>query len=267
MKNEIEYYMDCLTTALEISDNISKESMLGVHEYYQKGDRDYALDIDLKIETEIKRYFREIDNSIPILGEEFEWDGKSDSEYFWVIDPIDGTVNYSRLLPLFGTSIALIQDDKPVLSGISFPILGERYTAMDGKGAFLNNEKIFVSNVAEIADAIVGMGDFAVGENSTTRNKSRFEAINYFGNRALRIRMPGTAAMQLAWLASGKIDVSLTLSNKAWDVQAGVLIVREAGGDVFDFDGSIQTVKSKYTLATNKALKQTIVDYFAALTR
>lgn len=260
-----QYYLYCVSKALDIADELSLSSISEKHNYYSKGNRDFALEVDQEIERRLKSLLFEYDQEIPTLGEEFSWDGspRTGSQLFWVIDPIDGTVNYSRNLPLFGTSVALIYQNQPIVAGISFPLLKERYTAIQGGGAYLNNSQIYVSNTSEISQAIIGFGDFAVGEQATEKNELRYEMIKYYGNQALRIRMPGTAALQLAWLACGKIDISITLSNNSWDVQAGVLLVREAGGNVFDCDGSEHSVLSKYTLATNSKLKNSVLDFFS----
>ena len=105
-------------------------------------------------------------------------------------------------------------------------------------------------------------GDFAVGEKAQERNNLRFALIEYMASKVLRVRIPGTAALQLAWVACGRADISLTPSNSAWDVQGGALIVREAGGEVFDFDGSQHSTASSYTFASNTTLKPAILAFF-----
>lgn len=265
MTNSNEFYVSCVLKALDLGDKISRSSINTAHSYYEKGNRDFALEVDQAIETKVKSLLIEQDATIPILGEEFSWEQneeKEDIELFWVVDPIDGTVNYSRQLPLFGISIALIYQNKPIISGISFPLLNERYIAVQGGGAFLNGGRINVSRTSNIANSIIGFGDFAVGSKSLEKNELRYKVIKFYADKALRIRMLGTAALQLAWLASGRIDISLTLSNNAWDVQAGVLLVREAGGEVFDYDGSSHDISSKYTLASNANLQVDALEYF-----
>ncbi|MBN1305582.1 MAG: inositol monophosphatase family protein [Anaerolineales bacterium] len=257
-------YHEQLSEILDASDKLMLDALTDVHDYHEKGDRDYALEVDLDVEKAIKSALAAIDPDIPVLGEEFDWSSGSQEQpgVFWVVDPIDGTVNYARQLPLYGTSVALIQGDIPILAGISFPALGERYTAGLGTGAYLNGKRISISGTQKLSDAVVTYGDFAVGNNAQTRNKFRFDFMEYFASRALRVRIPGTAALQLAWVACGRADISITPSNSAWDVQGGVLIVREAGGEVYDFNGSQHTTASRYTLASSAALKPSVLAYF-----
>lgn len=226
----------------------------------QKGDRDYALEADIIIQREIAKILRrELD--VPLLGDEginnFEF---KDCKLFWVIDPIDGTINYSRGIPEYGISIALIENGLAVLGGIVFPLLNESYIAIKGGGAFRNGERIFVSKVSEeLINTVVGFGDFSVKGNKAKKNDEKIRLLNLLSINVLRVRMPGSAALQLAWLSSGKIDISITLSNLPWDVQAGVLLVREAGGLVYDIQGCQNSLKSKETIASNEKLKNIIL--------
>ena len=152
--------------------------------------------------------------------------------------------------------------------GLFFPELSEKYTAQLNSGAFLNGIKLSVSQCLTVSDAIAGFGDFSVGKGSEKKNRFRSELIHLLGNNTLRVRMLGSAAMQLAWLAAGRMDISVTLSNKAWDVQAGVLLVREAGGEVFDYNGEPHSFSSAYTLASsNPSLKQSLLNMLSACER
>jgi len=261
---ETEHFLPKVESILQISDQITLAALKDEHTYYEKGDRDFSSDVDLAVEQAVKSELKKIDDRIPILGEEFSWDHRQeeDEKIFWAVDPIDGTVNYSRKLPLFGTSIALIRDGLPILSGVSFPVLRESYTAGLGVGAFLNGGRISVSMTSEFSEAIAAYGDFAVGGEARQKNSIRYDFLEHLADQVLRIRMPGSAALQLAWLASGRADISITLSNNAWDVQGGVLLVREAGGEVYDLDGSQHTVRSRYTLASNPLLRSRVLDYF-----
>lgn len=231
----------------------------------EKGERDFALRADIELENAYKCYLSEQYPDIPILGEELspEIVAKDFKGQFWAIDPIDGTVNYSRGLPEYGTSIALIMHGKPIAAGLCFPSLNETYIAGAGEGAFLNGTRISVSNSNRLNSSILVFGDFSVKENHLVDNIVRFNYIKRFADEVLRVRMPGSAALQLAWVASGRADISLTLSNNAWDVQGGVLLVREAGGCVYDFDGSDHTIASKYTIASNTIIKNLIIQFIS----
>ena len=164
---EVDYLKEVMHIALDTSDMMLCENYNEEHEYHQKGERDFALDVDISVEQGIRTILEEADENIPVLGEELAWGERIESSKFWVVDPLDGTVNYARQMPLFGTCIALIENGQPILAGLSFPVLNERYIAAKGEGAFLNDERIQVSHVGSLSNAIVGFGDFAVGEGAT----------------------------------------------------------------------------------------------------
>lgn len=258
-----------INEALNIAEAIAHASTSSL-ELQKESSRDFATETDISVEQAISQFLIEATPTIPIVGEE---SGASHlaseaNNSYWVIDPIDGTANYSRGIPLFGVCIALVEDGQAVACGISFPRLGERYGAIRGRGATLNGKSLRVSQRTSMDQVIVGFGDFAVGTNREEKNKFRFKLISQLGDECLRIRMLGSAALQLAWLAAGRIDLSVTLSNRAWDVQAGVLLVREAGGMVFDSDGSDHSVASAYTLATNSdSVKAQILNHFRSIGR
>lgn len=250
--------MCLLRSALDLSDRLTLAGLDAEHHYHAKGERDFALAVDLDVEREVKSILTA--SNIPVLGEELAWHGGEQAERFWVVDPVDGTINYSRQLPLFGTCIALVENGVPVMAGISLPLLRERYLAERGQGATLNGQPLRVSTVTQLDQALVGLGDFAVGNGSEEKNRTRFAVMQGLAPRVLRIRMLGSAAVQLAWLAAGRLDVSIILSNKAWDVQAGVLLAREAGALVFDGDGSDHTTASHYTMASVAGIKQALLE-------
>lgn len=249
--------MKLLCEALDTSDRLTLAGLEAEHDYHAKGERDFALAVDLEVEREVKKVLATSD--IPVLGEELAWQGEQGAERYWVVDPVDGTINYSRQLPLFGTCIALVENGNAVLAGITLPLLRERYLAQQGEGATLNGRPLRVSSVTQLSEALVSLGDFAVGAGSEEKNRLRFALMQRLAPETMRIRMLGSAAVQLAWLAAGRLDASIILSNKAWDVQAGVLLAREAGAGVFDRDGGEHTTASRYTLAAVAALKPSLL--------
>ncbi len=243
--------------AANSADQMLREHMQQQHQYHAKGERDYALATDIEIERKVKTILQQ--SGIPVLGEELAWQGDEQSSEFWVVDPIDGTINYAKGIPLCGICIALVKNQRAILSCISLPFLNERYIAETGKGSTLNGNTIATSSVQKLNDAIIALGDFAVGENSAVKNRLRFALVETLAPNALRIRMLGSAAVQLAWLAAGRVDASIILSNNAWDVQAGVLIAQEAGALAYDIDGEQHSVNSQYTLASPPSLKSEII--------
>jgi len=256
---------ELFTQAKQVMD-VARKMMLkriAVDEHAAKGDKDFATAVDFAIEAKVRSLLRKATPEIPIMGEE---EGGADigETLFWVLDPIDGTINYSRNLPLCGISLALVKGGQAVIGLVELPYLRQSYTAIEGAGAFLNGEMIVVSKTASLDQAIVSFGDFAVGESSSLKNERRLNVMKSLSAKALRVRMLGSAAIDLSWLANGLVDASITLSNNAWDVQAGCLIVREAGGMVCDLDGSPHTVLSGCTIATTPSLKSELLELLAA---
>ncbi|MFN8164060.1 MAG: inositol monophosphatase family protein [Solirubrobacterales bacterium] len=214
-----------------------------------KDGRDYATAVDLEIEAAIKRTLGEATPDIPFLGEE-EGGASADAPRVWVADPIDGTVNFSRTSPLCAIALALVEGGRPVFGIVDLPLLGERYVALENAGAHLNGRRIAVSDVASLEDAVVGFADFAVGPHAAAENRIHRELMRRLARDSLRVRVHGSASLDLAWLAAGRLDATVMLSNLPWDVIAGVLLVREAGGEAYDYDGSPYSPHSAFTLAS-----------------
>jgi myo-inositol-1(or 4)-monophosphatase len=147
-------------------------------------------------------------------------------------------------------SLALHEDGQPFLGVIDLPFLGERYWATAGGGAFLNDHPIHVPDSARtINEAIVALGDFATGPDAAEQNDLQLRLARLLAGRALRLRMIGSAAIDLAWLASGRHHASVTLCNRPWDMAAGVVIAREAGATIADLDGSAYSLDSRSVIA------------------
>jgi myo-inositol-1(or 4)-monophosphatase len=214
-----------------------------------KGDRDYASEVDFTIERLVRDLLAGRTPTIVFVGEEEHRAGVSASEW-WTLDPIDGTVNFAHDVPLFAVSLALIRDQRPVLGVIDLPSIGGRYWAALDHGAHRDQRALKVRDVDRLDDAVLAIGDYAVGPGATDKNRIRLNVTELLAGRALRVRMLGSAAIDLAWLAEGRLDASVTLSNRSWDVAAGVILAREAGAVVLDHDGSQHTTDSAATIAT-----------------
>jgi myo-inositol-1(or 4)-monophosphatase len=225
-----------------------------------KGDRDFATAVDIGIEEAVKELLCEQLPDIPFLGEEEGGVAMLEQALLWVLDPIDGTVNFMHGSPLCAISLALVEDGQPRLAVVDLPLMGERYVAARGGGAYLNGRPIRVSAVRELRDAAVGMADFSVGYEASAENRVHLELVRALALQALRVRVHGSEAVDLAWLAAGRLDATLMLSNLPWDVSGGVLLVREAGGVVFDQDGSEHDPRSEYTLASTPGLRDSLVE-------
>jgi myo-inositol-1(or 4)-monophosphatase len=227
-----------------------------------KGDYGFATVIDVEIERLVRDHLGKETPDVPVLGEE-EGGAALESEVVWLLDPIDGTANYADGSPLCSISLALVRDGRPVLGIVAAPLLGERFAAIEGAGAFCDGRRINVAP-AEFGDSLVALSDFAFGHKHRATNSLRFAVIEELVARSMRLRLHGSVALDLAWLAAGRMSATVALSNRAWDVSAGVLLVREAGGEVFDESDSPYALESKSTLASVPALRETLVSVMAA---
>jgi myo-inositol-1(or 4)-monophosphatase len=243
--------------AVDIGARIFRQGRAHIGALIAKGDRDFATSVDLQIEAAIRTSLGQATPAIPFLGEEHGGDGQL-SNTQWVLDPIDGTINFARDSPLCTISLSLLTGGQPVLGIVDAPLLGERFIARRGGGAFLNGERISVSSVGVLHEAIVGVADFKVGVGSGEENRVHLAVLAHLARTSLRVRMLGSAALDLAWLAAGRLNATLMLSNLPWDVTAGLLLVREAGGVVFDHDGSDHGPESRFTLASEPSLAEPI---------
>jgi myo-inositol-1(or 4)-monophosphatase len=162
-----------------------------------KGDRDYATEVDFAIEHVVKESLAVDTPRIPFLGEE-EGGADLDVDTLWVLDPIDGTVNFSHDIPLCGISLALVHSGRPVLALVDLPLLGERFVAQEGAGAFLNGRQLAVTDVRMLSEAVVAITDFAVGPEAKIENPIHLAVTDLLAHACLRVRVHGCACLDLA---------------------------------------------------------------------
>lgn len=189
------------------------------------------------------------------LGEEYGIE-KGDSPYLWIIDPIDATKNYIRKIPIFGTQIALMKDDELILGVSNAPLLNELLYAEIGKGAFLNENPIKVSDVTDPSDAMICHGGL-----KWFVEKGTFPGAYNLINDTARSRGFGDFYMYHL-VASARADVVVEAAISIWDIAAISVIVREAGGKVTDIRGQAITKDIDSMVATNGVLHDTVLDYF-----
>lgn len=214
--------------------------------YTMKNELDIQAEADLISEKiiihEIKKYFPKHN----ILSEE-KGDEQMSSDYLWIIDPIDGTINYSRGLSEYCISIAVSYKNKIILGVLYNPVTKDMYCAEKGKGAYLNNKRILVSSKKNLLNMILATD---ISSNKSLRIKN-FTIIKNMCTRVRGIRTFGSAALHLAKIAEGKIDLYFKTSFNYWDYAAGILLINEAGGRVTDFKGKTITRFSKNIAASN----------------
>jgi myo-inositol-1(or 4)-monophosphatase len=173
----------------------------------------------------------------------------------WALDPIDGTSNFAHGLPLCATQLALVHRGEPVIGVIVAPLLELRYHAIEGRGAFSNGQPIHASSTEDLSRAIVSIGDYATGVNSFEKNKHRLAVTRALAENVERVRMFGSAALDLAFVAEGRTDGCIIAANKPWDTAAGVLIAREAGASVVDLYGTRHNFEATSTVASPHVLQ------------
>ena len=197
-----------------------------------KQNNDFVSKVDLMAEQAIIDTLKQAFPEHGILAEE---SGQQDreAEFQWIIDPLDGTTNYLHGFPQFSVSIALQHKGRLEVGVIYDPISQELFTASRGNGATLNDRKIRVTGHKGLNNALLGTG-FPYYDQSYL--DTYLETMKALMQKTAGIRRPGSAALDLAWLAAGRIDGFWEFNLKAWDIAAGALIVREAGGIVSDFE-------------------------------
>ena len=211
--------------------HMSKLDSLSV---YEKGRQDYASEVDSLAEAEIIRELRRAHPDIAILAEESGAMGKGRQTF--VVDPLDGTSNFLHGIPHFCVSIALVENGEPTDGVIFDPLRNEIFAASKGAGATLNDKKIRVGDRKDLTGSMLITG-FPPRER--LRLAPQLEAVRLMltTSEAEDIRRTGSAALDLAYVAAGRADGYFEAGVKAWDIAAGILLVREAGGRVCDFRG------------------------------
>lgn len=171
-----------------------------------------------------------------------------DSEYKWIIDPIDGTINFANGIPLCCVSIAVEHNGKIIMGAVYNPLMNEFFFAEKGKGATLNELAIRVGNKAEVVNSCLATGFPYTYLDSPNGPLQVFERLI---RKGVPVRRLGSAALDLCWVAAGRFDGFYEHKLQAWDSAAGFLIVEEAGGKVTDFAGNYYSVYQPHLLATN----------------
>ncbi|MFB6374769.1 MAG: inositol monophosphatase, partial [Bradymonadaceae bacterium] len=223
-----------------------------------KGTNDLVTDIDVSIETFLQEELREIFPRDTVVGEELETaEGEVDEPRTWLIDPIDGTLNFSRDIPMFCVSIALQDDGESVVGVIYDPRRDELFSARTGHGAHLDGRPLEVTDTDTLGEALLVTGFPRSLEEVEEDNVMNFARLT----RASRgVRRLGSAALDLAYVAAGRLDGFWEYYLKPWDTAAGYLLVREAGGEVTAIDGGPFDGHQDTVLATNGQLHDGIID-------
>jgi myo-inositol-1(or 4)-monophosphatase len=216
--------------------------------------RDLVTAADLESERAIVARIRAAFPDHAIEAEEEVHDAQ-DGRPRWFLDPLDGTVNFVHGLPAFSVSIALHAEGRPRVAVVHVPLLRETFHATSGEGAFLDGRPIRVSTTARLGDAILGTG-FPYERGAGLHDN--LDNLNRFYREVRDLRRMGSAAMDLAYVAAGRLDGFWELALQPHDVAAGALLVRAAGGVVQDADGGEDWLRGGHIVASNPQLFETI---------
>jgi myo-inositol-1(or 4)-monophosphatase len=242
---------------------ILKENVSGKRDITYKGEINMVTEMDRLSEKTIVATILKAFPGHGILAEEGSMVA-GDSGFLWVIDPLDGTTNYAHGYPSFSVSIGMERDGKTVLGVVYDPMRGELFSAVDGGGSFLNDRPIAVSRNDVLIRSLLATGF------PYDRVMSRENNLNYFNALIMasqEVRRIGAASLDLCNLAAGRLDGYWELKLHPWDVAAGSLIVKEAGGKVSDFSGTRFSIHDKEIVASNGLIHDQILDVIRAVQR
>ncbi len=221
-------------------------------EIERHGRRDVTTAADTAAEEHITRRLTTARPDIPVLGEEGDRGTDARPEGMcWIVDPLDGTVNFVQGIPLFAVSIGLVEDGKPLLGVVHLPALNQTFWGGPGTGCFEGERPVSVSATPMLSDAIVATG-FAYKRDETADNN--VENVQRMIMKTRGIRRMGAAAIDLAYVASGRLDAFWELHLKPWDVAAGAALIRAAGGTVTDQHGGEDWLFGHHLVASNGML-------------
>ena len=249
-----------LATAIEAVTKAGEIQMAFIESGFKiskKGAIDLVTEADVAVETMFRNMIAERFPDHTILAEEFGQDQNTrNASHCWVFDPIDGTNNYAHGLPIFCSSLALEIDGRGMIGAVYDPTRRELFVAERGGGAFLNGEPIHTSEAATLVESMLVTGfPYDV-------HKRIPEIVGLFGEfvgRARAVRRLGSAALDLCYVAAGRMDGFWEQDLKPWDIAAGALIVEEAGGRITDFAGGPFASRRHQVIATNGKIHEDMV--------
>lgn len=235
--------------------------MDSIREIRHKGAVDIVTDVDVESEQQVCSTIQSAFPTHTVVGEEGGARVGSDPRFRWLVDPLDGTTNYAHGFPFFCVSIGLEVEGALVLGAVYSPCLDELFVAEVGKGGSLNGRPIHVSAVDDLLGGLLATG-FPYDRTLFPRALRSFEALSM---RSQAVRRAGSAALDLCYVACGRLDGYWEHTVNAWDLAAGVLMVSEAGGQVSTLDGGPFDIESGQVLASNRSIHAAMSEVLAGI--
>jgi myo-inositol-1(or 4)-monophosphatase len=221
-----------------------------------KGPADFVTAADRRAEEILNAELAKARPGYGFLGEEGGRRDGDDKSHCWIVDPLDGTTNFLHGIPQFAISIALEREGVVVAGVIYNPANEELFIAERGKGAFLNDQRLRVAARRRLSEAVVACGLPHIGRGDLALFRSEFAAVQ---EKVAGLRRFGAAALDLAWVAAGRFDVFWERDLSPWDMAAGILMVREAGGFATDLDGGDSIFAKRHVIAGNEFLHKSLL--------
>jgi len=251
---------------LEISEKIAREAGALLHAYFVrhigfelKGEFDLVTEADRASERLVIERLLEHYPTHSIVAEESGGHAGESAEYIWYVDPLDGTTNFAHGFPMYNVSIGLEKAGELIAGVVYDPAHDEMFSAERGGGAYLNHRRMHVSGVQRIEDSLTGTG-------FPSRKRHRDVNIHFYYQLAMMshgVRRAGAAALDLAYVACGRLDLFWEFHLNPWDMAAGALLVREAGGMCTDMHGAALDLRGPHILADNGGVHAEVLERFA----
>ena len=221
-----------------------------------KGPANFVSAADRRAEEILRAELAKARPGYGFLGEEGGRQEGSDKSHCWIVDPLDGTTNFLHGIPQFAISIAL-ERERTIVAGIVYnPANEELFIGERGKGAFLNDQRLRVAARRRLSEAVIACGLPHLGRGDLAQFRKEFAAVQ---EKVAGLRRFGAAALDLAWVAAGRLDAYWERNLSPWDMAAGLLLVREAGGFVSDLDGGDELFGKAEILAGNEAMQRELL--------
>lgn len=239
---------------------IVKEGFSSVKDIKFKAKKDMVTTYDIAVENYLKTKFNIAFPDFNIIAEESD-NQNSNFNNSIIVDPIDGTTNFVNGLPHTAISVGVYRNKKPYIGVVYNPILNELFTAKIGEGAYLNGEKIKVSEQEDFQRALIATGFPYSGANNKEDLNDVIKKLNVVLPKCQDIRRYGAASLDLCYLAKGLFQGYYEMNLKAWDVSAGIIILSEAGGEFTNLNGDKYTLfEDKYIVASNKKIHNEFIE-------